>query len=423
MTNTQNPPQSLFSGYQKFVIAVLAFLQFTIILDFMILSPLGAILMPALNITTSQFGLVVSAYAFSAGASGLLAAGFADRFDRKKLLLFFYTGFVIGTLMCGLAPNYHALLIARIVTGIFGGVIGSISFAIVTDLFSFEKRGRVMGVIQTSFAASQILGLPLGLFLSNHWGWHMPFILIVVVSVLVGAVIFKYLKPIDSHLQLKTDKKPFHHLMHTLTQPRYVQGFASAALISIGGFMMMPFGSAFNVHNLGVSLDDLPVIYMISGVASIIIGPLMGRLSDKYGKLQIFAFGSLLAAVSALIYTRLGVVPLWFVILISVVMYSGVSARMISSSALLSALPAATDRGSYMAVSSSIQQISGGVAAAIAGMIVIQNPGGSLGRFEIVGDVMVGTTIITVLTMAFINRVIQRKSEIPSIPPVEPATH
>src|SRR5450432_321915 len=150
-TNTPPVKEKVFTSYQVFIIAIIAILQFTIILDFMVLSPLGAILLPAFHITTRQFGLLVSAYAFSAGASGLLAAGFADKFDRKKILLFFYTGFMAGTFLCAIASNYHFLLIARIVTGVFGGVIGSISLAIVTDLFKMEVRGRVMGFVQTSF--------------------------------------------------------------------------------------------------------------------------------------------------------------------------------------------------------------------------------------------------------------------------------
>jgi predicted MFS family arabinose efflux permease len=168
-------PSFAFTRYQKSVVAIIAALQFTIILDFMILSPLGAILMPALHMSAKQFGSVVSAYAFSAGISGLLASGFADRFDRKRFLLFFYAGFVVGTLLCGLATTYEFLLAARIITGVFGGVVGSISFAIITDLFAPQQRGRVMGIVQTAFSASQILGLPLGLYLSNHLGWHAPF--------------------------------------------------------------------------------------------------------------------------------------------------------------------------------------------------------------------------------------------------------
>ena len=170
--------EKVFTRYQQFIIAILAILHFTIILDFMVLSPLGAQLLKELNITTTQFGWVVSAYAFSAGASGLLAAGFADKFDRKKLLLFFYAGFIVGTLLCGIAPDYQFLLAARIVTGVFGGVIGSISFAIITDLFKMEVRGRVMGFVQMAFASSQVMGLPIGLYLANQWGWHAPFLLI-----------------------------------------------------------------------------------------------------------------------------------------------------------------------------------------------------------------------------------------------------
>ncbi|HEV7986268.1 MAG TPA: MFS transporter, partial [Steroidobacteraceae bacterium] len=215
------------SGYQKLVVALIAFLQFTIILDFMVLSPLGAIIMPALHVTPSQFGLLVSTYAFSAGLSGLLAAGFSDRFDRKRLLLFFYTGFVLGTLLCALARSYEFLLCARMITGVFGGVIGSIVFAITTDLFEYQVRGRVMGVVQTAFATSNVVGIPLALFLSNRWGWNAPFILIVATSLLVGIVIVWKLKPINAHLQRHPDRSPLHHFLHTVTTPRYLQGFAT----------------------------------------------------------------------------------------------------------------------------------------------------------------------------------------------------
>src|SRR5712664_499586 len=178
-----------FSRYQSILVALLALVQFTIIVDFTIMSPLGAIIMPALNITAAQFGVAVSAYAFSAGISAILAAGFADRFDRKRLLLFFYLGFTLGTLLCALAPNYHLLLLGRIVTGLFGGVIGSVVLAIITDLFPLHMRGRVMGFVQTAFAASQVLGIPAGLFLANHWTWHVSFGAIVGLSIVAMAAI------------------------------------------------------------------------------------------------------------------------------------------------------------------------------------------------------------------------------------------
>src|ERR1700729_13414 len=211
-----------FSRYQSILVALLAVVQFTIIIDFMIMSPLGAIIMPALDISAAQFGIAVSAYAFSAGISGILAAGFADRFDRKRLLLFFYVGFTLGTALCALAPNYHVLLLGRIVTGLFGGVMGSIVLAIITDLFPLQLRGRVMGFVQTAFAASQVLGIPVGLFLSNHWNWHICFAALVALSIVSMAAILVMMKPVDGHLRLNQDQSAFRHLIATVRQPRYL---------------------------------------------------------------------------------------------------------------------------------------------------------------------------------------------------------
>src|SRR6187455_3701210 len=208
--NTPTPVISAnFSGYQKVVVGMLAFLQFAVILDFMLMSPLGALIMPSLAITPAQFGSVVSAYAFAAGVSGLLTAGFADRFDRKKLLLFFYMGFLGGTLWCGLAQSFESLLLARIVAGLFGGVIGSVVLAIATDLFPPQMRGRVMGFIQTAFAASQILGIPIGIYLSNRWNWHVPFLALVVLGLMGGLLIALVMRPVNEHLRLRQEKSPF----------------------------------------------------------------------------------------------------------------------------------------------------------------------------------------------------------------------
>src|SRR6202041_3452572 len=209
----QQKQQRGFSRYQSLLIALLAFVQFTVILDFMIMSPLGAIIMPALNITAGQFGLAVSVYAFSAGISGILAAGFADRFDRKRLLLFFYGGFFPWKALCAVAPNYHVLLAGRIVTGLFGGVIGSVVLAIITDLFALQLRGRVMGFVQNAFAASQVLGIPAGLFLSNHWNWHVAFGALVGLSIVGMAAVLLLMKPVNGHLLLKQDKNAFRHLI------------------------------------------------------------------------------------------------------------------------------------------------------------------------------------------------------------------
>jgi predicted MFS family arabinose efflux permease len=394
------PAPSVFTRYQVFVIALLSVLQFTVILDFVVLSPLGALLMPTLRISAAQFGLVVSAYAFSAGASGLLAAGFADKFDRKRLLLFFYAGFVVGTLLCGLAPTYPLLLGARIVTGLFGGVIGSISFAIITDLFPLEVRGRVMGFVQMSFASSQVLGIPVGLYLANRFDWHAPFLLIVAVSLLVGLAMVRYMRPVTAHLALPARGNAFVHVVGTLSRPAYLRAFAATTLLASGGFMLMPFGSAYSVHNLGIALEQLPIIYLVTGLCSMVIGPLAGRFSDQVGKFRMFALGTLLSMVVVLVYCNLGITPLWLVIAINVLLFAGITARAIPATALLSAIPDPRDRGAFMGINSSVQQLAGGLASALAGMIVVQTEGGRLGNYGLLGYVVAGAMLIT-LTMMY----------------------
>jgi len=401
---SNRPPSTGLSNYQKFVIAILAFLQFTVILDFMVLSPLGAILMDQLAIEPSRFGLVVSAYAFSAGISGLLTAGFADRFDRKKLLLFFYSGFMLGTLLCALAPNFHFLLIARIITGLFGGVINSIGFAIITDLFTLEYRGRVMGFVQMAFSASQVLGLPIGLVLANTYNWHAPFWFIGGIGIAVGAIIAVYMQPIREHLKEASPGSPTKHLFTTLTKPSYVQAYIATGLMTTGGFMLMPFASAFSVHNLGLTLEQLPLLYGVTGVFNIALGPLIGNWSDRYGKYLFFAIGTGISLTTILYYTHLGLSPLWLVIIVNVVLFLGITARRISGSALMTGVPAMTDRGAFMSVSSSIQQFSGGIASTIAGMIVLQQDNGPLQRYDVLGYVVSCTMVLVAILMGRIDK-------------------
>jgi predicted MFS family arabinose efflux permease len=393
-----------FTRYQAFVVAVLAFLQFTIILDFMIISPLGAIVMPELHITTRQFGWAVSVYAFSAAASGILSSGFADRFDRKRLLLFFYAGFILGTVMCAFAPSYHWLLLARIVTGLFGGVIGSIVLAIATDLFPMEMRGRVMGFVQTAFAASQVLGLPAGLFFANLWNWHAPFLAIVAIAAPASLVIAFYMRPVAGHLGLRQETSPWRHFLHTLFNPDYTIAFAVTAILATGGFMLMPFGSAFLVNNVGIDLQHIPTIYLVTGLCTVFAGPLIGRAADKFGKYQTFCFGSAVSIIMVPIWTNMGPSSLAVVILVNVLLFVGIFSRIIPSQALLSAIPEVTKRGSFNAISASLQQFAGGIASLIAGVVIMQEPNGHLLHFGWLGDIVIGTTLVSLVLMYFVHK-------------------
>ena len=396
-----------FTSHQKLVILLLAMTQFTVILDFIVMSPLGDMLMKSMSLTMAQFGAAVSAYAFSAGISGFLTAGFADRFDRKKLLLFFYVGFIAGTSLCGMTTTYPMLLGARIVTGLFGGVIGSISLAIVADLFPLAKRGRVMGFMQMGFGASQVMGIPISLFIANTWGWQAPFLAIGVIAAIVWLVIMLTMQPINKHLEIKNDKNALTHLVHTVAKGRYALGFVATALLSLGGFMMMPWGSAFAINNLLVTNEQLPILFMVSGVASLIIMPVVGRLSDTIDKFKIFTIASVWLMVMVVIYTNLVPIPFVFILIMNILFMIGILSRIVPAMALVTALPEMKDRGAFMSINSSLQQIAGGVAAMVGGLIVVQKDNFSpLEHYNTLGYVIVVLSIISIFMVYRVSRIV-----------------
>ena len=412
MEQTISQQKSKFSPYQIAVIILLALTQFTVVLDFMVMSPLGDMLMKSMSLTTSQFGFVVSAYAFSAGISGLLTAGFADMFDRKKLLQFFYIGFILGTLFCGLSTNYPMLIAARIVTGIFGGVIGSISMAIVADIFTLQQRGRVMGFMQMGFGISQVLGIPISLYLANVWNWKAPFLMIVGLATLIWLAIMFKLQPITKHLDVKNERNALSHLWHTVKQRHYRIGFFATALLSLGGFMMMPWGSAFAVNNLHVTPEQLPLLFMVAGVSTLFIMPLIGRLSDKMDKYYLFALASLWMIIVVLIYTNLTPVPLWIVMILNVLMMIGIMSRMVPSMALVTALPEMHDRGAFMSINSSLQQIAGGIAAGIGGLIVVQKDKYSpLQNYNILGIVISIISVVGIFAVFRVSKMVKLREK------------
>lgn len=409
---SQRMKESLnFTSYQKLIIVLLALLQFTVVLDFMILSPLGDVLMKSLGLTTSEFGTVVSAYAISAGVSGFLAAGFADKYDRKKLLLFFYIGFVIGTLFCGMANSYLTLFAARVVTGIFGGVIGSISMAIITDLFTLQQRGRVMGFVQMAFAGSQILGIPIGLLLATNFGWQSTFYMIVVLAFIIGIIVLFKMNPVTEHLKLQKTKSAFMHLVSTIKNKEYRIGYIATAMLSMGGFMLMPFTSAFLVNNVNIPQNQLAIIFLFTGISSIIIMPVVGKLSDKIDKFKLFTIGSLIAIVMIICYCNLTPVPIWVVILINMILFMGIMSRMVPATALTSAVPNPADRGAFMSVNSSLQQMAGGIAAIFGGIIIVQETKSSpLQHFDVLGYIMSALILWCIYLVYRVSRVIKSRT-------------
>ena len=397
--------------YQWLAVAILALTQFTVVLDFMVMSPLGDLLMKDFKVKPDQFGIVVSSYALAAGISGFLTAGFADRFDRKRLLVFFYCGFILGTLFCGLAESYNQLVWARILTGLFGGVMSSISMAIVADIFSLEQRGRVMSFMQMGFGLSQIVGIPLSLFIADTYHWQTPFYLIVGLSVGMLLSILFALKPINAHLALKRENSAFKHLLTTIKNRNYRIGFMATAFMSLGGYLMMPWGSAFAVNNVGISQKDLPLLFMIVGISTFMIMPLIGILADKINKFQLFMIASFIMIGSVLVYVHLGETTLLVLIVVNIFMMGGIMARMVPSQALTTSVPEAKDRGAFMSINASLQQIAGGIAAIIGGKIVWQySPSSPLMNFDLLGYVVIAVIIINIyLTYRVYNYVNSNK--------------
>ena len=302
------------------------------------------------------------------------------------------------------------LIAARIVTGLFGGVIGSISMAIVADLFLIEQRGRVMGFMQMGFGASQVLGIPVSLYLANQWGWQSPFLMIVGMASIVWIVIVVKMRPVNQHLVVQTDQNAFKHLVHTISKRDYRIGFLATALLSLGGFMMMPWGSAFAINNLHVTPHQLPLLFMVSGIGSLLVMPLIGRLSDRIDKFKMFAIASLWMIVMVVVYTNLTPVPFLLVLVMNVLFMMGIMSRMVPAMALTSALPQMQDRGAFMSINSSLQQIAGGFAAAIGGMIVVQqNKYAPLEHYNTLGYVIVGLSFISIWMVYRVNKMIKAR--------------
>jgi len=293
---------------------------------------------------------------------------------------------------------------------LFGGVIGSISLAIVADLFPLQQRGRAMGFIQMGFGASQVLGIPISLYIANHWGWQSPFLMIVGLATIIWSFVMLKLQPITKHLELKTEKTAIKHLWHTLRLRDYRTGFLLTALLSIGGFMMMPWGSAFAVNNLHVSYEQLPLLFMASGIAALIIMPLIGKLSDKIDKAKLFTVAALSMMVIIVIYTNLTPVPFLLIITLNILMMTAIMSRIVPAMALVSALPKMQDRGAFMSINSSLQQIAGGLAAAVGGMIVVQKTKTSpLQHYNTLGYVIVFIIILNIIQLYRVSNMIKAR--------------
>lgn len=385
----------MFSKKEKILLGILASVQFSSIVDFMIMMPLGPALMRIFKIDPHQFGLLVSSYTFCAGISGFMASMFIDKFDRKSCLLFFFGGFAIGTVACGLSPSYEILLLTRGLTGVFGGVLSSLVLSIVSDAIAFERRGSAMGIVMTSFSLASILGVPLGLFLADKFDWHAPFIFLGGASCLLAAVIWFVVEPIRSHLTDGPRAHPFRFLLSITKNPNQRHALLFMFSVIFGHFAIIPFVSPSMVANVGLKEAQLPLIYMVGGACTIFTSPLIGRWADRFGKHKVFMMMGFYSLLPIILITHLGASPLWVALLVvSIFFVSG--ARMIPATALVSATVQPQNRGSFMSIVSSVQQLTSAVASYLSGIIVTRSSDGHLQGYTTVGYIAVVFTLLGV---------------------------
>lgn len=379
---------------EAFLLYVLAAIQFTHIMDFMVVMPLGPRLIEIFRITPAQFGFLVSTYTFSAGLFGLVAAWFLDRYDRKPALLWLYGGFALGTLLCALAPNYYALVGARFLAGGFGGITSATILAVVGDAIPPARRGAAMGTIFSAFSLASIAGVPAGLFLANRLGWHAPFFLLTALSVAILILAGKALPRMGDHLARAKDS-PWTGIKAILGKGNHWLAFALTVFMTMAGFMVVPYLSPSFVANAGMTNEQLPLIYLFGGAVTFFSMRWLGRVSDKLGLLRVFTAVSIVAIFPIVVITRLPPVPLWVALLTSTCFMVFTSGRFIPGMAMVTNSVEARYRGGFMSLNSAVQQFASGLASLAAGAIITSGPGGRLENYGTVGLFGAGCILIS----------------------------
>lgn len=380
---------------ERIMLFTLMALQFIMIVDFMIMMPLSSQLMAVFDIQPAQFGVLVSSYSIAAGVSSLLASSLGDRFDRRSALLASFAGLLIATLACAYSNTFEILLIARIIAGFFGGVLSSIVLAIVGDVFPPNKRGKAMGIVMLAFSMAAIAGVPLGLFISNHFSWQTPFSFLTYVGVVVLIVAYKVVPNVRGHL----DQPPvnfFRSYVELFRISNHWWAFATSCLVMFAGFMVIPYIAPTLVSNVGLTDHELPYIYLCGGLATLFTRPIIGRMTDKHKHWKVLAVTSLLSFIPVILVTQTLHTGFVWQLVIATLFFVFVSGRFIPTSALITASCEPRFRGRVMAFSSAVQNFGSGFAALIAGAIMVKAPSGEILHYDWVGYIACGVSLVAI---------------------------
>jgi predicted MFS family arabinose efflux permease len=357
---------------ERWIIIILALINFVNILDFMIMMPLGPQIKRVFILGPSQWSTVVASYTFAAFISGILSIFVIDKFDRKRLLLIVLIGFIVGTFLCGIANSYNTMILARAVAGFFGGVLSSLVLAIVGDVIPFERRSSAMGAVMAGFSAAAALGVPFGLYFGTKFGWQLPFYVAAIFSVFILILAYYKIPFINSHLLLNKNSKPLLVVKEILLSRNKLTGFIFMALIILGQFLIIPFLSPYMVANVGFKEEQLTLIYLIGGLFTVFSGPIIGKLSDRYSNQKVFMILMLISLIPIVVITHLGNTSIPVVLIFTSMFFVFAGGRMIPAMSLVMATAEPRLRGVFMSIRSAIQQIASGLAATISGKIIIE---------------------------------------------------
>lgn len=388
---------------ERLLLLVLAAAMFTHVMDFMIMMPLGPQLMRLFDISAQEFSLLVASYTVTAGASGFLAAFFIDRYDRKKSLLVIYAGFALGTLACAVSPTFPILLLARSLSGMFGGVLGALILAIVSDAIPLERRAQGIGVVMGSFGVASVVGVPFGLLLSSKFSWHAPFFFLGGLAVVISFLIITYVPVLTKHLSAEGHASPMKVLREIFGRRNARLGLTFTSVLMLGHFTIIPFVATYMVGNVGFSEDELTYIYLVGGICTLFFSPWVGRMADKHGRLKIFTIFGTLVIIPIVIITNLPPVPLALALTVTAVFFIFSNGRMVPSTTMETAIIRPEVRGSYMSIRSAVQSLTSGLAAFLAGLIITEeasvfgNNAKALVHYEYVGVIAVFFSIVSLI--------------------------
>jgi predicted MFS family arabinose efflux permease len=370
---------------EAWLLFTLAGIQFTHILDFMIMMPLGPQFTALFGISNAEFGLLVSAYTLSAGVSGLMAATYIDRFSRKQLLLTLYPLFGLATLACGLAPDYASLMVARVAAGLFGGVLSALAQTVVADVVPFERRGRAMSVVMTSFSVATVAGVPLGLFLATQFNWHAPFFTIALLVGLLSLGAWQTMPRLDAHLHHPDRTSVWRGIGQVLSEANHLKAFGVSGLMMFAAFTVIPYITIYLQSNAGMLTEEVPWIYLCGGTATLLSARYFGRLTDRLGKVLVFQRLALAMVVPLMATTLSQGLPLWGLLLVSTVFFTVMSGRMIPGMAMISSAAQPRLRGTFMTLNAAVHSASMGLGALVGGMIVGRDDQGQITHYWMAG--------------------------------------